>query len=240
MNLRSLCLLALLPALAHASPEGNALLEEADRARGGHLPGIAWTIAIDARDADGESSRTMQAVAADIGSRVEYTTPAKMRGQRILMVGRNMWFVRPGLQRPVPLSPRQRLLGAASTGDVAATRYASDYEAEIGGNASIDGEPCVVLDLVAKARNTTYDRIRYWVSEKRKFGVQAEFYTVSGKLFKTARFEYDNEIRHEGRRFPFVSRMTITDAINREQVTVLRYSEIRVKPLDPSLFELNQ
>lgn len=240
MHKTLLLITGLLPLLAQASPAGNALLEEADHARGGHLPGVAWTIVIDSHDDDGDTSRTLSAISDDGRSRVEYTAPAKMRGQRIVMAGRNMWFVRPGLQRPVPLSPRQRLLGVASNGDVAATRYARDYEADIIGHETVDGEPCVLLDLVARERSATYERIRYWVSEKRRLGVQAEFYTVSGKLFKTARFEYDNQISHEGKRFPFVSRMAITDAINRSHVTVLHYSDVSVRQPDPSLFEINQ
>lgn len=229
----------LLSPLAWASAEGNAVLEDADRARGGNLPGVAWTITIDAHDADGDSTRVMTAIANDRGSRIDYTEPAKMRGQRIVMVGRNMWFLRPGLQRPVPLSPRQRLLGAASNGDVAATRYSRDYEADIEGRERVDGEECVVLNLIARERSATYDRIRYWVSDKRRVGVKAEFYTVSGKLFKSARFDYANEISHAGRHFPFISRMTITDAINHENVTVLRYSGVAVKGLDPSAFEIS-
>jgi len=236
----ALALLLCLPMLAHAAIDANALLAEADHARGGNLPGVVWLISIDSHDGDGDTSRVMQAIAGDGNSRIEYTEPAKMRGQRIVMQGRNMWFVRPGLQRPVPLSPRQRLIGNAANGDVAATHYAADYEAEIVGTENVDGEACTVLALKAKARNTTYDRIRYWISEKGKLGIKAEFYTVSGKLFKSARFEYANEIVYEGRRIPFVSRMLISDAINAGNVTTLRYSSVRVKRPDPSLFELNQ
>ena len=35
-------------------------------------------------------------------------------------------------------------------------------------------------------KKATYDRIKYWISKERLAGVKAEFYTVSGKLFKTA------------------------------------------------------
>jgi outer membrane lipoprotein-sorting protein len=235
---RLLSLLLLLPLFAHAAVDANALLAEADQARGGNLPGLAWTISIDSHDGDGDTRRVMQAIAGDNNTRVDYTEPAKMRGQRIVMQGRNMWFIRPGLQRPIPLSPRQRLIGNAANGDLAATNYAADYAAELAGTELIDGDTCAILELKAKAHNTTYDRIRYWVSEKRKLGVKAEFYTVSGKVFKLARFEYGNEIAFEGRRIAFVSKMTITDAINADQLTTLRYSEVRVKRPDPSLFEL--
>lgn len=237
-----LCLFALfcisLPAPAEV--DAATILAAADQARGGNLPGIAWTIAITAHDENGDSARTLDALADAGNSRVEFTEPARMRGERIIMQGRNMWFVRPGLQRPVPLSPRQRLLGGAANGDIAATRYALDYDAQIIGHEAVDGEDCILLKLSAKTRNTTYDTIRYWIAERRKVGVKAEFYTVSGKLFKSARFDYAESIEHAGRRIPFVSRMTITDAINPSQITTLSYSDVQVRRPDPSAFELNQ
>ncbi|MFT3734194.1 MAG: outer membrane lipoprotein-sorting protein [Rhodocyclaceae bacterium] len=223
---------------SHAA-DADSLLQHADRARGGNLPGIAWRIDIQSHDADGDTQQSMNAMANRTNTRVEYTAPEKIRGQRVLMLGRNMWFSRPGLQRPVPLSPRQRLLGQAANGDIAATNYVGDYNATPAGNEVIDGEACVVFELTAREKNVTYDRIRYWVSEKRKVGVKAEFYTVSGKLFKRASFEYGNLIEHEGQRIPFVSRMTITDAINSGNVTTLDYREVRVRKIDPSSFDLN-
>jgi hypothetical protein len=228
------------PAWAATAPDAQALLRESDLARGGNLPGIAWTITITAHDQDGDSERTLDALADTQNSRVEFTAPARMRGERIIMQGHNMWFVRPGLQRPVPLSPRQRLLGGAATGDIAATRYATDYAAQIMGEEAVDGEDCVLLKLTAKTRNTTYDVIHYWVSEKRRLAVKAEFYTVSGKLFKSARFDYANSIEYAGHKTPFISRMVITDAINSAQLTTLRYTGIAIRQPDPSAFELNQ
>jgi hypothetical protein len=176
---------------------------------------------------------------ATSNTRVDYIAPEKIKGQRVIMVGRNMWFSRPGLQRPVPISPRQRLIGQAANGDIAATNYTSDYNAKAVGNEQIGNDNCVLFELTAKEKNVTYDRIRYWVSEKRKVGVRAEFYTVSGKLFKTASFDYGNTIEHDGLRIPFVSRMVIVDAIDTSNVTTLEYRDVRVKKPDASLFELN-
>jgi hypothetical protein len=228
-----------LASLHATAAETENLLLNADRSRGGSLPGISWIIDINSHDRDGDTHQTMNAIANATNTRVDYIAPEKIKGQRVLMVGRNMWFSRPGLQRPVPISPRQRLIGQASNGDIAATNYTADYNAKAAGEEQIDGEACALFELTAKEKNTTYDRIRYWVSEKRKVGVKAEFYTVSGKLFKTARFEYDNVIDNNGARIPFVSRMTITDALDASSTTTLDYRDVKVKKADPSLFELN-
>jgi outer membrane lipoprotein-sorting protein len=225
---------------ADTAPSADALLESSDRSRGGGLPGLAWTIEIVSTDADGETRQVLSAIARDDDSRVDYTAPEKSRGQFVIILGRNMWFSRPGLRKPVPLSPRQRLIGEAANGDIATTNYRSDYRATLGAQESIDGEMCQVLDLSAKAKNVTYDRIRYWVSLSRGVGVQAEFYTVSGKLLKRARFEYDHQLEFGGAAFRFVSRMTITDAINPASRTVMSYRDVRIAEPDPSRFELVQ
>ncbi len=71
-------------------------------------------------------------------------------------------------------------------------------------------------------------------------GVKAEFYTLSGKLFKTADFRYDNRVKTTtGEEIAFVSELVIHDAIRKDQVTVLRYSNIRVQAIPDSTFNLN-
>jgi hypothetical protein len=147
-----------------------------------------------------------------------------------------MWMTRPGLSKPIPISPRQRMSGQASNGDIAATNYAGDYEAELAGTENIDGEECHVLNLTAKHKRATYDKIRYWVSVKRVVGIKAEFYSVSGKLLKTAHFEYGNTIEHEGKRIPFISRMTIRDALI-DAETVMEFGTVKVKKIAASEFD---
>lgn len=98
-----------------AAPSVDALLESSDRARGGGLPGLAWTIEIVSTDEDGQSRQVLSAIARDNDSRVDYTAPEKSKGQFVIILGRNMWFSRPGLRKPVPLSPRQRLVGGHLT-----------------------------------------------------------------------------------------------------------------------------
>ena len=69
--------------------------------------------------------------------------------------------------------------------------------------------------------------------------MKAEFRSVSGKLMKTAVFEYGNEIVHAGRAYAFVSRMTITDAISPEETT-LTYSGVRVETIPPDTFAVDR
>ncbi len=226
--------------IAWAAPDTQALLQQSDRARGGGLTGITWEIQVTSRDGDktAELQRLLVKASPD-ASLAETVEPARSKGSKLLQVGRNMWLTKVGLSKPVPISPRQRMTGQASNGDIAATNYAGDYDAKVAQEEALNGEACYVLDLRAKHNRTTYDRIRYWVSTSRNVGVKAEFYSVSGKLLKTAMFEYGNVINFNEKRIPFVSKMTIRDALTPAE-TVMEFGSIKVEKIAPSEFDLGQ
>lgn len=223
-----------------AAPDAQTLLKHSDQARGGGLPGIVWEIKLVSRDGEKvDEPQRLLVKATDNSSVAETQEPARSKGSKLLQVERNMWLTRPGLSKPIPISPRQRMSGQASNGDIAATNYAGDYDAQMNGTQTLEGEVCYVLDLKAKHKRATYDRIRYWISAKREVGVQAEFYSVSGKLLKTARFEYDNAIEYEGRHIPFISKMTIRDALI-DAETTMEFGAVKVKKIAASEFDLGQ
>ena len=227
-------------ATAIAAPDAQAIVKLADRARGGGLPGITWEIRMTSRDGDkvAEEQR-LQVRAVDDASVAEVLEPLRSKGTKLLQVEHNMWLTRPGLSKPIPISPRQRMSGQASNGDVAATNYAADYEARLMSQESVEGELCYVLDLSARHKRSTYDKIRYWVSVAREVGVKAEFYSLSGKLLKTATFQYDNNIQFAGNNLPFVSKMIIKDALI-DAETTMKFGTAKVKKISAAEFDLGQ
>jgi hypothetical protein len=232
--------ITLLASTASAEIDAEALLKASDQARGGGLPGIVWEIQLQSREGDRLLEPQRIEVRATIEASVAKTLePARFRGSRLLQVGNNMWLTRPGLSKPIPVSPRQRMSGQAANGDIAATRYASDYQAVLKGQEVLNGEPCSILELTAKNKRTTYDRIIYWIANERRVGVKAEFYSLSGKLLKTATFDYDQEIQYDGKTFPFVTRMDIRDALT-DAATVMEYGAVEVRPVPASEFDLGQ
>lgn len=221
-----------------AAPGAAGIIAQADRARG-NIDGVVWTADIASTEEGRVSERSMVIRNRGVNTLAESVSPAKFKGQMLLMLDRNMWFIKPGLQKPVPISPRQKLMGGAANGDIASTHYAADYRAEPAGEEPVAGQMCYIFELRAVNSKVTYDRIRYWISKDRCLGVQAEFYTVSGKLLKTARFEYANRIRVNGVEVPFVSEMTIRDAVQSENTTVMIYHDVRPEAVSDATFNLN-
>jgi hypothetical protein len=225
---------------ASAATDAQSIIKHADRARGGGLPGIVWDIRLTSRDGDKVADEQhLQVRAVDDASVAEVLEPLRSKGTKLLQVEHNMWLTRPGLSKPIPISPRQRMSGQASNGDIAATNYAADYEAKLLSEEKVDGEICYVLDLTARHKRTTYDKIRYWVSVAREVGVKAEFYSLSGKLLKTALFKYDNNIQFDGKSIPFVSSMAIKDALI-DAETTMKFGKVKVKKIPSSEFDLGQ
>lgn len=224
--------------LVHAEISQTEMLQKADEARG-NADGIQWEITMDAMENGREQHRELQVVARGYNSLVETLAPANVKGQRLLMQDRNMWFAKPGLSKAVPISPRQKLMGTAANGDIASTNYAGDYKIVGAEEDTVQNEPCLVMDLQAIDSRATYDRIKYWISKKRLVGLKAEFYTVSGKMFKTAVFEYQNSITINGKPREFISRMIITSAIITADVTTINYSKPSIKKVADAAFNLN-
>ncbi|HET9554817.1 MAG TPA: outer membrane lipoprotein-sorting protein [Anaeromyxobacteraceae bacterium] len=234
-------LLALvLAAMPSAAPDAAALLRESDRARGGLEKGVTWTLTVESTDEGTTTRRTMLVRARGSDALADTLAPPRHKGEVILFNDRSLWFLKPGLRRPISISARQRLQGEASNGDVASTNYARDYTGTVAGEEEVGGEPAWRLELVARTKEVTYDRIRYWISKRRRLGVKAEFLTVGGELYKTATFEYGNRVRLPGGEvIDFVSKMTITDAMGSGAVTVLGYEAPRADDHAPSLFNVN-
>ena len=224
---------------AHAALRPEDILKAADEARG-NVEGIAWEVTIAATDAQRDTETEVYDIKAR-GFNVAGTNlaPPKYRGNKILMLNTSMWFYKPGLSKPVPISLRQKLIGDAAYGDIAATNYADNYTATELAEEDVGGEPCHVFDLKAKNDKVTYDSIRYWVSKRRLVGVKADYFTVSGKKIKSAAMDYKNQVSLGGKARPFLSRITLQGELMNGALTYLSVRNPRIEPLPDYVFDLN-
>jgi hypothetical protein len=157
---------------------------------------------------------------------------ADVKGQYLLMIEDDMWLYMPDTRKPIRITPLQRLMGDASNGDVARTRYAEDYSATLLREEVLDGTPCYVLDLRAKRDGATYNRIEYWVAKGTDRPKRAEIYLTSGKHYKTIDFDKYEEIN--GR--TLLTQMTITDRLRSGRTTIMLYDSYGPKDLPDKYF----
>lgn len=224
----------------------DEILQLAERLRGAGLDGLVLNVTLtngklqDNGELSSAEPQVMRVSAKGRNSLVEFLEPRKLRGRKILMVGKNMWFAAKTLSKPVPISARQRLLGQAANGDIASTDYASDYLPKLLDIRECQQGQCYVLELTANTGNAAYKRIEYWINTRTMQGIRADFFATSGKLFKTAEFEYKNQLTIGGITYPFVSRITLIDAIQTKLRTVLDYASPEQTQLSERLFDLRR
>lgn len=158
------------------------------------------------------------------------------KGNYLLMVGDDMWIYIPNTRNPIRITPIQRLMGEASNGDVARTNYSRDYDASILGEENLDGAACWKLELKAKAKGATYNRIVFWVERQTYLPRCADFYLTSGKFYKTALFEKFENMEFTGR---FLTRTVLIDRLRPGRKTVMEYFEVKPAGLPDKYFNKN-
>ena len=224
-----------------ATPDEETLrrwLREADLARGG-WGSYKWKLSIHTQDPAGATDTSYDIAVRDGRALAMTTAPRRYRGEKILIASRAMWYAKPGLRKPVSISPQQRLVGEAANGDIAATQYARDYSPEYLGIEELGGRPCHKLRLTAATDGATYESIIYYLDRDTRLGVKAEFLTASGMTFKVAHFEYGNRVLVDGEERPFVSSMKIVNANFPERFSLLEYARVSEASPPESLFTVD-
>ncbi len=225
-------------------PNFEEILKQSDFYRGGRVPGISWDLEVQNIEEGNLRNKLNLKVEATTNSEsqfalISFLKPKKYNGQRLLLRGNNMWFVKRGMRRPVPISGRQRLSGSAANADAAAANYFIDYDIKNTLSEVLDGKDCWKLELVAKNSLVSYSKIDYWISKDENFGLKADFFGKSGKLIKTGYFDYQNDVTFEGKPCKYISKITIVDKINTEDKTILEILEPAFKNFSNAKFQKN-
>ncbi|MFZ1085651.1 MAG: outer membrane lipoprotein-sorting protein [Terracidiphilus sp.] len=214
------------------TPDAQALLKRSDAYRNG-WPAYVLKVKITHFESGKEDESKLYEVSQKGTEKtyVEFLSPRE-KGQHLLMLGDDMWVYLPDTSRPVRITPLERLNGDASNGDVARTNYAVDYTAVYLRTEKVGSEDCYVLDLTAKRKGSTYQRILFWVRVTDARPVRAEYYLTSGKHIKSATF--DDYFIVDGR--PILHRWTLYDEIRHNSRSVLEYSGVAPRELADKLF----
>lgn len=163
---------------------------------------------------------------------VMVTEPAAERGQIMLMKGRDLWIFMPDVSQPIRIALSQRLTGQVANGDLARANFAGDYNPRLLRSETIGSETYDVLELIAVDRSVTYQKVIYWVRQKDSWPFKAEFYSLSQRLLKTAK--YENYKMMEGRMRP--TRLVMEDNMKQGEQSVLEYEKMKLRDLPDKVF----
>jgi hypothetical protein len=226
------------PLGAMAAEPAEEILKRADLVRGPEEPFSLKLNVTAYRGTDVLNATSVLVNTHDFSrSLVEFVSPPRDAGRKLLRVSENMWVRIPASRRAIRITPQQRLLGQASNADVMGTNYAEDYAAQLLGEeevTSYEGTAvsCYKLELVKKTPAASYSRLIYWVEKGSFHPVRSEFYTQTGRLLKTAHFtRYRTAL---GTLRP--GRVVIVNAVNKEEFTVLEIVDYGTSPLPVSQY----
>jgi len=211
-------LLAATAGLARAD-EVNDYLKAADQFRvGTENMQVETEITTFAKDGSKEKERNYLVFSqVNHQSLVLMKSPAE-KGQKVLMLGDDFWMLLPGSQRPLRITPMQKLLGDASIGDIATMSWSQDYTGKIVGEEKCNDKPCVHLSLNAVRKSVAYQRIELWLGKTRHEPIKADLYVQSEKLAKQASFILDKPQTPTA-----VSEMILLDQLSSHKETRVRY-----------------
>jgi len=212
--------------------DAEALLKRSDSFRNG-WPSYVLKVKITNYESDKSDEEKLYTVSQKGTDRtyVEFMSP-RDKGRHLLMLGDDMWIYLPDTSRPIRITPLERLSGDASNGDVARTNYAVDYSPVYLRTEKQGSEQCFVLELKARRKGATYQRILYWLRVEDARPVRAEFFLTSGKHIKTATF--DDYAPSAGKML--LRRLTLYDEIRHNSHSVLEYSGATPRDLPDKLF----
>ena len=215
-----------------ATPDAEALLKHSDSYRNG-WPSYVLRVKITHFESGKPDEDKLYEVSQKGTEKtyVEFLSPRE-KGQHMLMLGDDMWVYLPDTSRPIRITPLERLNGDASNGDVARTNFAIDYSAVYLRSEKLGNQNCYVLDLTAKRKGSTYQRVLYWLRVEDARPVRAEFYLTSGKHIKSASFDEYVSVGGTAQ----LRRWTLYDEIRHNSRSVLEYSGIAPRELPDKLF----
>ncbi|MFZ6686793.1 outer membrane lipoprotein-sorting protein [Undibacterium sp. SXout11W] len=148
------------------------------------------------------------------------------KGQKVLMSGDDFWMLLPGSQRPLRITPMQKLLGDASIGDIATTAWEQDYEGKIVGEEQCDKRACLHLSLNATRKSVAYQHVELWLGKTLHEPLKADLYVQSEKLAKQASFMMDKAQAPTA-----VDQMILLDQLSSHKETRVQYVSRKPKAI---------
>jgi len=161
-------------------------------------------------------------------SAIEYTSPARDKGNKMLRKADEVWTYFPSVERTQKISGHMLRKGISGS-DVSyedmmsASDLRSAYKGKVIGKEEIEGRPAWKLELVATDDAVTYPKRTSWVDVATHIPVKQELYALSGMLIKTWEMKEIKEFEG-GRHFP--TKMIVSDKLQDGTYTTLEFLEM--------------
>ncbi len=216
---------------AGAGADVDAILKKADAFRLPEASAQVETLVQTFKNGVADKEKRYQVMLKPGGkSLVLFRSPGEV-GQKVLMVGDDFWMQLPGSARPIRITPLQKLLGDAATGDLATMTWSGDYTGSVAREVEVGGVACLELELNALRGSLSYQRIVLQVAKRDFHPVHADLYAASNRKIKQARFELATL---SGR--PQITRMILNDEIQSGRETVVSTLASKPRQLGDELF----
>jgi outer membrane lipoprotein-sorting protein len=205
-----------------AAQDVDAILRKADAYRLRDASSQVDTLVQTFKDGKRDKEKRYQVLIRPGGKALILFRSPGESGQKVLMSGDDFWMLLPGSARPIRITPLQKLLGDAATGDIANMSWSGDYKGSVAREVEIDGVPCLELELAATRKTLSYQRVVLHVAKADYRPVHADLYATSNKRLKQARFSQD--------------RMVLVDEINTGRETVVTTLAAKPRQFGDELF----
>jgi outer membrane lipoprotein-sorting protein len=190
MHAITVLLLLGLAAGGNPYPSGEELLRKVDENLvADRATGISVMI-IHARS----GTRTIRSkfwIRGEDNSFVEYISPPRERGKKMLKLGDKLWTYAPEpADRIITISGhllRQSVMGSDLSYEdmMEKNRLVDLYDAEVSGEEQIDERPCWIVDMISKGGDVAYHSRKVWIDKERYLPLKEERFARSGRLLKT-------------------------------------------------------
>ena len=213
--------------MAEGTPSAEALIASMDKNLTFDARKSRMVMTVEGSD----RTRTYEMVSYARGeedSAIEYVSPARDKGTRMLKLGDELWTYLPGADRVQKISGhmlRQGMMGSdVSYEDLMVSRKLRQrYNAKVNGESTVAGKPCWMLEMIAKDSSVTYPKRVSCVDKQTFIPVRQELFALSGTLLKTWTMS-DVKDYANGRKFP--TKMAIQDNVKKQSITRIEFKEI--------------
>ena len=190
--------------IAQNWPDGLAVMKRIDRNMVASNQVVEATMIVHGR----RNSRTITSRSYTVGdekSFVEYLSPPREKGTKMLKLKDQLWIYSPGTNRIIQIAGhmlRQSVMGSdLSYEDFTEAEELEDtYACTVVAEDTLQGRPTYVVELIGKKDDLAYAKRKVWVDNQHWIALKEERYARSGKLLKTT--EITEVFQVQGRWYP--------------------------------------